>query len=351
MRLRTMLLYLGKRYQKKNRWFKNSSLSVKIEDTYSINLPFFFFNSTNLFVVTFLESCQDNIFPITYCALIFLEQKEGQWKHSLKKRDFKIFRASNIPVSFQELLQNNTTAGFCLPADDFVMCSCGVWWKEKLFVAFPLIQSSFWEVRNQQTLSCFHQELRRKGMLLCTLANSSFILALFFPLNYYTGIGKTIQDELKWLRKPSSLNIPAIPLCCPREMEITEVLPCRLQIKCLPQNNSDSWIKAINLATVVRQLGSYVILAENKAKVMASCSKLSPRRRGSEQLSPLWAQHGLAEASRRCCFCWACGREPAAWAKPQLWEWFEWLPDSLCGSLWPTSCNTAVHKQASLPEL
>lgn len=100
-----------------------------------------------------------------------------------------------------------------------------------------------------------------------------------------------------------------------------------------------------------RQLGSCVILAENKAKVMASCTKLSPRRRGSEQLSSIWAQHGLAEASRGCFFCWACHREPAAWAKPQFWEWLKWLPDSLCGSLWPTSCNTAAHKHTSLPEL
>lgn len=74
---------------------------------------------------------------------------------------------------------------------------------------------------------------------------------------------------------------------------------------------------------------------------MASCIKLSPKRRGLEQLSPFepsWQKfpEGVAFAGH--------DRGPEAWAKPQLWEWLQWLPDSLCGSLWPTSCNTAVHK-------
>lgn len=47
-------------------------------------------------------------------------------------------------------------------------------------VAFPLIRSSFWEVRISKSWFVFWQSLWREGMSLGTLVNSSFILAQDF---------------------------------------------------------------------------------------------------------------------------------------------------------------------------
>lgn len=175
-----------------------------------------------------MKSYQGSIFPIIYWGLIFSGTKEKSVRVQSEKRDFKIFRASYLPMSFQQLLQNSTTAGFLLHVDDSVMCSCGVRQEREAICSFPINPVFILGSKESANFILFSSDLRRKGMLLGTLLNSSFILVLVFPLNLYTGIGKTMQGELKWLRKPSSLNIPAIPPCCPQEVEITEILPYQL---------------------------------------------------------------------------------------------------------------------------
>lgn len=128
-----------------------------------------------------MKSYQDSIFPIIYWGLIFSGTKEKSVRAQSKKRDFKIFRASYLPMSFQQLLQNSTTAGFLLHVYDSVMCSCGVRQEREAICGFPINPVLILGSKESANFILFSSDLRRKGMLLGTLLNYSFILVLVFP--------------------------------------------------------------------------------------------------------------------------------------------------------------------------